>query len=164
MPKDIFNINELISHNCCFDLQFRQDIRRERTGSPTYYRWKTQFIITLSKEKTEILKKIKNILGCGSITTAKNQARLSIQKIEDINNCITPFLIKNKLNGTKKKDFELWRKAVNIIYNNKGKPITKWKKNELFSLIQIHKSISIYKTHPRQAKWMEMAKSITKTL
>ena len=160
MLKEKNNIFETLEQNCCFDLQFRQDIRHERVGSPTYYRWKVQFIVTLPKEKIKELKKIKNVLVCGSITTDKNQARLSVQKQEDINSLILPFFTKNKLNGVKKKDFELWQKAVSVILANKRKPITKWKKSELLSLFHIHKSIAKYKNHPRQAKWMEMAKTI----
>lgn len=181
MSKEKNNIIEILEQNCCFDLQFRQDIRHERTGSPTYYRWKIQFVVTLSKEKVKDLKKIKNILNCGNITTNKNQARLSVQKQEDINNFIIPYFKKNKITENKKKDqstqnlsarpntynnkcsvFELWQKAVKIIYENKGKYISKWKNNDLLCLIEIHKTISKYKNHPRQAKWIEMAKSITK--
>lgn len=163
MQKKKFNIIELIDQNCCFDLQFRKDTRRERAGLPTYYRWKVQFVVTLPKEKVKIFKKIKGILSCGCITVNKNQARFSVQKIEDINNFIVPFFTKNKLNNIKKKDFELWQRAVSIIYGNKGKHIAKWKKSELLSLVQIHKSTAKYKNKPRQAKWMEMAKSIAKT-
>lgn len=163
MTKESFNIVNLINKNCCFDLQFRQDVRHERTDSPTYYRWKTQFIIATPKEDIKLLNKIKKMFGCGNIYLEKNQARFSVQKIEDINKFILPFFTKNKLKSINKKDFDLWQRAVNIIYSNKGKPISKWKRNELLSLIQIHKSIAKYKNHPRIGKWMEMAKTIAKT-
>jgi len=60
-----FNISELVSNYGCFDLQFRKDTRHKRTGSPTYYRWNTQFVITSPKEKIELLNKIGNELSMG---------------------------------------------------------------------------------------------------
>ena len=159
-----FNIAKLVSNNACFDLQFRKDTRHERTGSPTYYRWKTQFVITAQKENIKLLKKVRKTIGCGRITINKGQARLSVQNINDIVDFVVPFFTKNKLLGNKKKDFELWQKAVNIIQQNKGKQITKWKKNNLLSLLQIHQSASKYKNKPKKAKWISMAKSMTKTL
>ena len=157
-------IQELINHSGCFDLQFRKDVRHERTNSPTYYRWKAQFVIATPKKEFKSLKKIMEIFGCGSISLEKNQVRFSVQKIDDISEKIIPFFRKSQLFGNKKKDFELWKKAVDIIYDNKGKNILKWKKNDLLSLMQIHKSIAKYKNKPRQGKWIEMAKSMAKTI
>ena len=74
-----------------------------------------------------------------------------------------PFLEKNHLADKKKKDFELWAKAVEIIQKNKGKPLTDWKKNELNSLMEIHKSCAKSKSRPRVSKWLDMAKAFSKT-
>jgi len=163
MEKEKFNIASLVDNDGCFDLQFRKDTRRERTGSPTYYRWKIQFVITTPKEQIKILEKTRKIVGCGSVSVAREQARFSVQKIDDINNIIVPFFKKNKLFlEKKKKDFELWQRAVGIIYKNKGIYLTKWVKSDLNSLVQIHKSTSKYKQKPRQSKWIQMAKTLTK--
>ena len=54
-------------------------------------------------------------------------------------------------------------KAVDIIQKNKGKNLADWKKNEVCSLIEIHKSSAKYKNNPREPKWLEMAKMFTKT-
>jgi len=153
----------LITRGSCFDLQFRRDTRHERLNSPTYYRWKAQFIITGSKEKEKIMKRVKREIGCGRIHFVKNQLRFSVQNINDMANFVIPFFRKNQLFGNKKKDFELWRKAVDIIYRNKGKYVAKWKKSDLLSLMQIHKSIAEYKNRPRQAKWIGMVKTMVKT-
>ena len=160
--KNNSNLITLLGDDACFDLQFRKDTRHERLNSPSYYRWKAQFIVTGAKEKEKILKKMRQEIGCGNIHVTKNQLRLSVQNIDDIANRVVPFFKKNQLSGNKKKDFELWQKAVDIIYNNKGKYIGKWKKNDLLSLIQIHTSIAKYKNNPRQAKWMERAKLMVK--
>ena len=129
--KNNSQITKLANENACFDLQFRKDTRHERTGSPTYYRWKIQFIVTLPAGNKPILEKIKKEIGCGTITLSKNQARLAMQKIDDIIDYVIPYFKKNTLSGNKKKDFELWQKAGEIIYNNKGKNILAWKKSDL---------------------------------
>lgn len=157
------NIVTLASNDACFDLQFRKDTRRERTNAPTYYRWKAQFVITGPKEASKVMAKIKRHLGCGNVSITKNQARFSVQNIDHLKDVVVPFFKKNPLLGSKKKEFELWQKAVNIIYENKGKYITKWKKNDLLSLVHIHKSSAKYKQKPRQSKWMAMAEAIIKT-
>ena len=163
MVKENFNIVSLVNNDGCFDLQFRKDTRRERTGAPTYYRWKTQFIVTVPKENVKVLERVKKEIGCGKVTVSKGQARFSVQNIGEISGTVVPFFRKNCLADKKKKDFELWSKAVEIIEHNKGKALSSWKKNELCSLIEIHNSSAKYKNKPRQAKWLDMAKAITKT-
>jgi hypothetical protein len=164
MPvKNNFNIVTLVNNDGCFDLQFRKDTRHERTNSPTYYRWKTQFVVTSPKANIKILEKIKNELGCGQVCISKDQARFSVQKINDIAQTVVPFFKKNSLAEKKKKDFELWAKGVEVIQRNKGKYLTSWKKNDLCTLIEIHKSSAKYKNKPRAPKWLEMAQALSKT-
>lgn len=162
MAKD-FNIANLVNNDGCFDLQFRKDTRRERTNSPTYYRWKIQFAVTNPKENLKLLQSVKERLGCGEVCVSRGQARFSVQKIDDINDKVIPFFKKNKLLGKKAHDFELWRKASEIIHRNKGKYLALWKKNDLHSLIEIQKSAVKYKNRPKQPKWIEMAKTLAKT-
>ena len=176
-----FNIVNLANDDGCFDLQFRKDMRRERTNSPTYYRWKIQFIITSPKENIKILEKVRKELKCGSVSLAKNQARFSVQKIDDIVEILIPFFIKNNLREVMKKDqstqilsarpstyrnrcsgFELWQKAAKIIYQNKGVYLSKWPKNDLLHLLEIHKAMAKHKNKPRKQKWTDMAQAITK--
>ena len=186
MPKENFNIINLVNQGGCFDLQFRKDTRHERTGSPTYYRWKIQFVITAPKESVKLLDKAKKLIGCGKISQTPGQTRFSVQDIDDIINVLIPFFIKNKLRDVMKKDqstkisgkfgarpstyknrcsgFDLWQKAVAIIYANKGIYISKWKKNDLHSLIEIHKSMAKYKHKPKSPKWIQMAQNLTKMI
>ena len=161
-----FSVVALANTDACFDLQFRKDTRHERTGFPTYYRWKIQFIITGPKERLKLLEKTKKELGCGGVTIAKDQARFAVQKTEDIIETIIPYFTRHSLGGgglsqNKKKDFQLWQKAAAIIYQNKGVVMAKWKKNDLLHLMEIHKSMAKYKQKPRKSKWMEMAKTLT---
>lgn len=163
MAKENFNIASLVNNDGCFDLQFRKDTRHERTNSPTYYRWKAQFVVTSPKADIKILEKIKREMGCGEVTVSQSQARFSVQKISDIAEAVVPFFRKNCLGGKKKKDFELWAKGVDVIQKNKGKYLTNWKKSDLCTLIEIHKSSAKYKNRPRQPKWLDMAKALSKT-
>ena len=164
MAKESFNIASLVNADGCFNLQFRKDTRHERTNSPTYYRWKLQFVITGPKENLETFQKVRNQIGCGEVHLTKSQARFSVQKINDITGSVIPFFTKNKLAEKKKKDFELWQKAAEIIYKNKGKQLSTWKKNEFLQLIEIQKSAVKYKNKPRQTKWIEIAQSLAQTI
>lgn len=163
MAQETFSVTNLVNHDGCFDLQFRKDTRHERTGSPTYYRWKAQFIITTPKENSRVLETTKKIIGCGAVTMAKNQARFSVQNILEIQDRVIPYFNKNTLADNKKKDFHLWQKAAKIIYQNKGVYLSKWKKHDLMQLMEIHKAMAKHKQKPRGAKWIEMAKTLTKT-
>ncbi|MDO8530474.1 MAG: LAGLIDADG family homing endonuclease [bacterium] len=163
MVKNNFSVIDLANRGGCFDLQFRKDTRHERTGSPTYYRWKIQFVITTPKEEMRLLEKAKKIIGCGKISQTPGQARFSVQDIDDISEMIVPYFTKNRLVENKKKDFDLWQRAVTIIYANKGITISKWKKSDLHSLIEIHKSMAKYKRKPKSGKWLQMAQTLART-
>ena len=95
MPKNNLSVVKLANENACFDLQFRKDIRKERLDSPTYYRWKVQFIMTRPKENKKTLENIKKELNCGNVHTVKNQARFSVQNINEIENEVIPFFQKS---------------------------------------------------------------------
>jgi hypothetical protein len=159
-----FNIIALVNQDGCFDLQFRKDARHERTNTPTYYRWKMQFIVTSSKTQIKTLEKIKEIIGCGKINISGNQARYSVQKIDEISTMIIPFFRKNALADKKKKNFELWQRAALIIQKNKGKSLLKWKRNEFLQLIELQKSSLKYKENSREPKWIKYAQDLAKSI
>ncbi len=167
MIKEKFSVTQLVNESGCFDLQFRKDTRHERTGSPTYYRWKIQFVVTLPKSEIKTLQKAGREIGCGMVTHSTSsgqggQARLSVQNIDEIKDVVIPHFQKNPLAGEKKKDFQVWQKAAQIIYKNKGVSLSTWEKSDLHSLIELHKLSGKYKNKTRQGKWMSMAKSLTK--
>ncbi len=163
MAKEAFSVSKIVNEDGCFDLQFRKDTRHERTNAPTYYRWKVQFVVTSPKENAKVLEKIKKEMGCGEVCIIKDQARFSVQKISDIAEMVVPYFKKNVLADKKKKDFELWAKGVEVIQRNKGKYLTAWKRNDICTLIEIHKSTAKYKNRPREPKWLEMAQTLSKT-
>jgi len=158
------NIIQIINQGGYFDLQFRRDVKHDRLNSPTYYRWKAQFVVTENIQNLNILEKIKKILKCGKINAIKDQARYSVQNIEEIKNAIIPYFKEHTLNEKKKKDFELWSKAVDVIYINKGRNLSIWKKEDFQKLIEIQKSIKKYKEKPKQSKWFSMAETLAEKL
>lgn len=151
------DIKSLIRQQGCFDLQFRKDIKKNRPNSPIYYRWKVQFIIIGNSDDLE---KVKNVFGCGKIHMIKNQARFSVQNINEIINLVIPYFTGIALNGRKKNDFDLWAKGVEIIYKNKGKSLSIWKKEDLRELINIQKKSQQYKDKPKTSKWIKTAESL----
>lgn len=165
MPKkEKINILELINSSACFDLQFRQDTKKDRLNSPTYYRWKAQFIITRPLAEMESLREILSTMGCGKIHSIQNQARFSVQNIDEIKNIVIPYLQKNPLQETKKKDFDLWVKAVEIIFKNKGKNFLAWTKEDFQKLIKIQKESQKYKEKHKSLKWISTAGDLLKNL
>lgn len=161
MSKEIFSVSAIVNNDGCFDLQFRKDTRHERTNAPVYYRWKAQFIVTSPKDEIKILEKIKKEIGCGEVSVSGEQARFSVQKIDDVFELVVPFFRKNKLADKKKRGFEMWAKAVEIIKKNKGKSLASWKKNDLATLLEIQKSCAKYKTRPKKCKWLDMARTLS---
>lgn len=145
-------------------MQFRKDIKYNRPNSPTYYRWKAQFAIAEPLQKKDLLESVKKILKCGKVHSGKNQARYSVQDIEEIKKTLIPYFKGCQLSGVKKKDFELWAAAVEIIYRNKRKILSFWERTDFEQLMEIQKAIKKYKEKPKQAKWISMAEELSKTL
>jgi len=161
------NLNNFLNQTACFDLQFRRDVRYKRTGSPVYYSWKAQFVIVGSLDEEDLLREIQGIIGCGKLhyITVK-QLRFSVQSIDELHNNIIPlFSERYPLSEKKKTDFELWAKAVGILYQNKGKSLSQWPKDQFSQLIEIQKAIQKFKAKRVQsAKWLPVAKAILEHL
>ncbi|MDP1538792.1 MAG: LAGLIDADG family homing endonuclease [bacterium] len=160
------NITKIVNETGCFDLQFRRDVRHKRTGTPTYYCWKAQFVIVGSLDKEDLLRQIQNTLGCGRIHyITGTQLRYSVQDINSLYNVIVPFFKKYQLSGNKKHDFELWAEAIKILFQNKGKSISQWSKEPFQRLIDIQKAMQKYKAKKLPGlKWISIAESIVATL
>src|SRR4030066_166495 len=156
------NISKIVNETGCFDLQFRRDIRHKRTNSPTYYCWKAQFVITGSVDKEDLLRKIKEALDCGRLHyITGTQLRYSVQKIEELHDKIIPFFKQHSLSDNKKKDFELWAGAIDILFQNKGKALSHWPKDLFNQLITIQKACQQYKSKKnRIPKWIPVAEAV----
>lgn len=146
-----------ILNEICFNLQFRKDTKTDRPNSPTYYRWKAQFVVTAPADEEKKLEGLLKIFKCGRIHIIKNQARFSIQNISELENTVVPYFTTNPPQK-KLKDFELWAKAIRIISKNKGKFLSDWEKEDINNLVSIQKAIVKFKDKPRTSKWLYLAK------
>ena len=108
----------------CFALMFRRD--RQKSSSTgkirEYFYWNAQFAIVLRPDDSAILNSIKDKLHCGSVTFKKkgDQARLSVQNINDLYDKIVPFFNTYRLRAKKSVDFSLWSEAVSILHKHKS--------------------------------------------
>ena len=161
--KDILNF---LKNQSCFDLQFRRDIKHKRTNKPVYYAWKAQFILVGKYKNEDLFRDIQRILNCGCLHfVGENKIRYSVQKVDDLCQKVIPFLRKHPLSGKKNKDFNCWARAVEIIFQNKGKAIKNWRKQDFLQLIEAQKEMQKYKIKKTQGeKWLSVAESIAETL
>jgi len=152
-------ISGFVDGEGCFGLQFRKDVRHERPGSPAYYSWKMQFMITARKDERDLFARIKHFFGCGNIyDELDSEIHYCIANADDLQNIISPFFKKYKLQGKKKYDFILWAEAVDIMQKNKKRKINIqkgvkgfskncWDKKDLSRLFEIHSAMQKYKSN-----------------
>lgn len=68
------------------------------------------FGIDMNCRELEMLQKVRDIFGCGSIHIGKSgKIQLRVRSFQDIKNKIIPFFDKYELQGGKKKDFEIFK-------------------------------------------------------
>ena len=105
----------------CFALSLRKDVRKERPGSPVYFHWKAMFAIELRSDDVSVLNLIHERFKCGSVThiPKRNVVRFQVANLDDLNTIISPFFEAHTLIGKKQRDFNAWRKAVKILYEQK---------------------------------------------
>ena len=166
-------ISGFVDGEGCFGLHFRKDVKHKRPGSPIYYSWKIQFMITARKDEQDLFERIKEFFSCGSIyKQLDHEIHYCITDIDNLKNVISPFFKKHKLQGKKKYDFKLWAEALDIIYDNKKKRVNiqkgtkgflknNWDKKDLNRLIDIHSQMQKYKSmRPQGLKHIAMAKKL----
>ncbi|HBT81220.1 hypothetical protein A2757_01975 [Candidatus Giovannonibacteria bacterium RIFCSPHIGHO2_01_FULL_48_47] len=154
----------------CFALKFQREVKKKRKNRPEYFRWSAEFVISLRSDDVDLLKLIKDTLGCGKITFAKNKqvARYSVAGIDNLQKIIVPFFEKHQLFGKKSKDFLLWKDALQIIGRNKRKEINiqggkrgfisnRWSPADIEKLIKIHESMKPLKSNGKEWKWIHRA-------
>ena len=157
----------------CFGLQFRKDVRHERLGSPIYYSWKAQFMITARKDEQELFERIKSFFGCGSIYKELDcEIHYCVANVDDLKNVISPFFKKHQLQGKKKQDFILWAEAIDIISRNKkikvnsqkgikGFSKNNWNPEDLYRLLELHSEMQKYKSkRPQGLKHIKVARKL----
>lgn len=166
LPGDY--ISGFIDGEGCFALKFRRDVRHERKNKPVYFYWDIEFAIVLRKDDQEIIEKIKKTLDCGRISLDKRgMVRFAVNDLSDLLYKIVPFFEKYQLRAKKRFDFNLWKKAVLLLYNNKGlmtgisttgnlkrQRKNKWDRRKIKILKDIYEAMKKYKGIDRQWKWI----------
>lgn len=99
----------------CFCVSFNQR-KRLSTGIEV----RPSFSISQNKRNLDLLKKIFQSFGCGSIRFSKSDQnyKLEVRSIKDLKTVIIPFFDKYQLQGIKKNDFENFKIVCNMVYQN----------------------------------------------
>lgn len=83
-----------------------------------------EFVITQGQKSISSLEEIKNFFGCGAIyinrrydNHIENIYRYCVRCLEDLNGKIIPFFKTNQLRTSKKEDFQVFCRAVEMMIN-----------------------------------------------
>lgn len=143
----------------CFALKYRQDKQNNINGKVrTYLYWNAEFSIVLRSDDSDILFRIKDTLGCGTVTVGKSFARYSVQNPIDLKNKIVPFFEQYPLQAKKSYDYELWKRGVYLIVKSRQREVNAKKGIKGFIkntmplerkkvLHELRRKMSLYKSH-----------------
>lgn len=94
------------------------------------------FSISQNKRNRGILFKIKNYFGCGTIRPNRkdNTYKYEVRSIEELKNKIIPHFKKYPLHTTKRIDFEIFLKVIQIM--EEGRHLTKEGLKEIIDLLR----------------------------
>jgi len=146
----------------CFALKFIRSVRHDRANKPIYFYWALEFAIILRADDKEILERIKESLGCGTVhgPNKAGAARYSVTRLDDLSNKILPFFKKYPLRAKKQNDYLLWTEALEILIKNQQtkafKKIT-MSDEDISRLKQIHGEMGKFKSRVKQWKWLGAA-------
>ena len=79
------------------------------------------FSLSQNKKDRDLVYSLTNFFGCGFVRPSKkdNMVKYEVRSLKDIQNKIIPHFEKYQLEGRKRKDFEDFRKVVNLMKENK---------------------------------------------
>ena len=78
-----------------------------------------EFRVVQHKRDLEVLHRIRNTLGCGKVTiNHEDRFEVRVRGMQDLKKVIT-FFEKNKLQTTKRKNFETFAKIISMMKNKK---------------------------------------------
>lgn len=161
LPNDY--IAGLTDGEGCFSLTYRRDVRKERKGSPVYFRWKALFAIVMRSDDVNLLELVRNSLSCGRISFSRTSASYQVQDTNQLLSVIVPFFRRHRLFGKKHHDFELWAEAVAILAKNKHKVLRRenrdngvgrWDEKDIVRLSFIRDEMRKYKSKGSKYKWI----------
>ncbi len=94
-----------------------------------------EFVITQGAKSLKVLKQIKKFFNCGSLILNKrydnhneNLYRYCVRSVEDLREIIIPFFNRQQLQTEKRKDFVIFKRAINLMSKKQHLTEKGWKK------------------------------------
>jgi len=111
----------------CFSLNYD----KHRYGKKTYIYLRSMFSIGLNKKDKELLEKIREFIGCGSIyLDIGNRKKYKnanhdcysyrVFRKDDLQNILIPFFDKYQFQGSKKIAFEVFKEIMGVVSKRKA--------------------------------------------
>lgn len=116
-------VAKAIEENGCFSLIYRRDRHLDRGGRRIYFYFRPHLAITVKADKYDFVMAIRETLGCGKITKTDRQARIDVFSPHDSKGIVKLLLKHNFKNVNKKRGFELWREAIELILKNQSRKV-----------------------------------------
>ncbi len=116
MILDPWYVTGLVEGEGCFSVSFT--LRRKlKIGIET----RPSFSVSLNKRDVDLLKKLRKFFECGAIrySNSDHTYKYEVRSVRDIVKKILPHFEKYPLEGSKKEDFEKFKKIVLMIHQNK---------------------------------------------
>ena len=119
--------------------------------SHNYVGWEARpsFSLSQNEENKELVFKLKDFFRCGTIRPSKKDRMIKyeVRSFKDLSQKIIPHFDKYQLAGEKKKDYEVFKKAIKII--------SKEKHLEKSGLIKITRLALEMTKNPRRIKYLK---------
>ena len=84
-----------------------------------------EFVVTQGEKSLFVLEEMKNFFGCGRVFVNRrydnhkeNLYRYCVRAIKDLREIIVPFFQENPLRTAKRKDFEIFKAAIQLMSEN----------------------------------------------
>ncbi len=84
-----------------------------------------EFVVTQGEKSISVLEEIRNFFGCGKLFVNRrydnhkeNLYRFCVRAIKDLREIIIPFFEENPLRTAKRKDFEKFKNAIQLMSKN----------------------------------------------
>lgn len=116
-------VAKILEENGCFSVIYRRDRHLDRGGKRIYFYFRPHFAITMRNDKKDLIDQIRETLGCGKITSSANQVRLDVFSPQDAKKIISLLNKHNFATPVNRREFDLWKEAVEVINRNQTKKI-----------------------------------------
>lgn len=101
---------------------------RSHGATQGYCNVTVSFAIKLRSDDAPVLHRIHEWMGCGAVQRSRayrgshEQTTFSVTKVADLHNRVVPVFERYPLRGRKALDFEIWRQAVELLFEIQQRP------------------------------------------